>query len=43
MKKWMIAVIAVLAVLALTIPAMAEETARPGITAPIVSAGASSR
>ena len=33
MKKWMIAVIAVLAVLALTIPAMAEETARPGITA----------
>ena len=33
MKKWMTVAIAVLAVLALTIPAVAEETARPGITA----------
>ena len=33
MKKWMTIVIAVLAILALTIPAVAEENARPGITA----------
>ena len=33
MKKWMTVAIAVLAVLALTIPAVAEEAARPGITA----------
>ena len=33
MKKWMTIVIAILAVLALTIPAVAEENARPNITA----------
>lgn len=33
MKKWMTVAIAVLAVLALMIPAVAEEAARPGITA----------